>query len=182
MLKRQEKCPHISFCRVPKVIKNQGESTEALSEERRRLWLEAISRTDFTKKILENDWVCGDHFHSGEAAPLWDKHNPDWVPSLNLGHDKLNQSATKESDTATKVERAQRVTERRKRQLQRQEEDELKQKINKPDEPVKHIFQQFDNRPMPTDVVPDIEDVTLEVENLVLNKDNGVQTDEFSCF
>ena len=32
MLKRQEKCQHISFCRVPKVIKNQGESTEALSE------------------------------------------------------------------------------------------------------------------------------------------------------
>ena len=76
------------------MIKNQGESTEALLEERRWLWLEAISRADLTK-ILENDWVCGDHFHSGEAAPLWDKHNPDWVPSLNLGHDKLNQSATK---------------------------------------------------------------------------------------
>ena len=80
------------------------------------------------KKILENDWVCGDHFHSGEAAPLWDKKNPNWVQSLNLGHDKLNQSAKKKCDTATKVERGQRVTERRKRQLQRQEEDELKQK------------------------------------------------------
>ena len=89
-------------------MKNQGESTEALSEERRWLWLAAISRANLTKKILENDWVCGDHFHSGEAAPLWDKHNPDWVPSLNLGPDKLNQSATKESDTETKVERAQR--------------------------------------------------------------------------
>ena len=89
------------------MIKNQGESTEALSEERRPLWLVAISRVDLTKKILENDWVCGDHFHSGEAAPLWDKHYPVFhprVPSLNLGHDKLNQSATKESDTATKVE------------------------------------------------------------------------------
>ena len=164
------------------MIKNHGESTEALSEERRRLWLAAISRTDLTKKIIENDWVCGDHFHSWEAAPLWDKQNPDWVPSLNLGHDKLNQSATKESNTATKVDRAQRVTERRKRQLQLQERDELKQIINKPDEPVKHIFQQFDNRPMPSDVVPDINDVTLEVENLVLKKDIGVQTDEFSCF
>ena len=72
--------------------------------------------------------------------------------------------------TATKVERAQWVTKRRNRQLQRQEA-ELKQKINKPDEPVKHIFQQFDNGPGPSDVAPDIEDVTLEVENLVLNKD-----------
>ena len=60
--------------------------------------------------------------------------------------------------------------------------DRKKMSSNKPDEPVKHIFQQFDNRPMPSDVVPDIEDVTLEVENLVLNKDIGVQTDEFSCF
>ena len=60
--------------------------------------------------------------------------------------------------------------------------DRKKMSSNKPDEPVKHIFPQFDNRPMPSDVVPDIEDVTLEVENLVLNKDIGVQTDEFSCF
>ena len=52
-------------------------------------------------------------------------------------------------------------------------------KINKPNEPVKRIFQQFDNGPRPSDVVLDI-DVTLEVENLVLNKDIGVQTDEFS--
>ena len=114
----KKKCPHISFCGVPKVIKNQGESTEALSEERRRLWLAAVSRADLTEKILENNRVCGDHFHSGKAAPLCDRHNPDWVPSLNLGHDKLNQSATKKSDTATKVERAQWVTERRNRQLQ----------------------------------------------------------------
>ena len=128
----KKKCPHSSFCGVPKVIKNQGESTEALSEESRQLWLAAISRADLTEKILENDRVCGDHFHSRKTAPLWDKHNPDWVPSLNLGHDKLNQSATKKSDTATKVERAQWVTERRNRQLQRQE-DELRQKIYQPD-------------------------------------------------
>ena len=35
---------------------------------------------------------------------------------------------------------------------------------------------------MPSDVVLAIEDVTMEVENLVFNKDSGVQTDEFSCF
>ena len=161
------------------MIKSQDESIEALSEERRRLWLAVISRADPAEKILENDRVCGDHFHSGKAAPLWDKNNPDWVPSLNLGHDKLNQSATKECDTATKLERARRVTERMKRQLQRHE-DELKQKINKPDGPVKHIFQHFDNGPRPSDVIPDTEDVTLEVENLVLNNDIGVQTGEFS--
>ena len=35
---------------------------------------------------------------------------------------------------------------------------------------------------MPSDVVPDIEDVTLEVENLVLNKDIGMQTDDSAVF
>ena len=60
-----------------------------------KIWLAAISRADLIEKILENDRVCGDHFHSGKAAPLWDKHNLDWVPSLNLGHDKLNQSASR---------------------------------------------------------------------------------------
>ena len=124
--------------------------------------------------------VCGGHFHSGEAAPLWDKHSPDWVPSLNLGHDKLNQSATKESDTATKVEELKGSL--REGNIGSNDRKKMSSnKKNKPDEPVKHILQQFDNRPMPSDVVPDIEDVTLEVENLVLNKDIGVQTDEFSC-
>ena len=80
----KKKCPRISSCGVPKVIKNQGESSEALPEERRQLRLAAISRADFTEKILENDRVCGDHFHSGKAAPLWDKHNPDWVHHLIL--------------------------------------------------------------------------------------------------
>ena len=49
----KRKCPHISFGGVPKVRKNQGESTEALSEERRWLWLAAISRADLTGKILK---------------------------------------------------------------------------------------------------------------------------------
>ena len=64
----KKKCPHISFCRVLKVIKNQGESTEALSEERPRLWLVAINRANFTEKISENDRVCVDHFWDGGSS------------------------------------------------------------------------------------------------------------------
>ena len=78
----------LSFCRVPIVIKNQGEEMEILTTECRRKWLSAISRQDLTDKILQNDRVCGEHFHSGKDAPLWDKFNVDWVPSLNLGHQK----------------------------------------------------------------------------------------------
>ena len=52
------------------------EETEILSTERRTQWLAAISRADLTEKILENDRVCGIHFHSGKAAYLWDRFNP----------------------------------------------------------------------------------------------------------
>ena len=62
---------------------------ENLSSEHRRRWLSAISQQDLTDSILENDWVCGEHFHLGKAAPMWDRFNIDWVPSLNLGHQKL---------------------------------------------------------------------------------------------
>ena len=82
MIKR--KFPNLSFCRVPTVITNQGETIRALLEERRRVWLAAISRADLTERKLKNDCVCGVHFKSGCSAKLWDRKNDDWVPSLNM--------------------------------------------------------------------------------------------------
>ena len=32
--------------------------------------------------------VCGRHFVSGQAAKAWGRYNVDWVPTLNLEHDK----------------------------------------------------------------------------------------------
>ena len=109
----------LSFCRLLKVIKNQGEEIEILSTERRQKWLSAISRQDLTDKILENDRVCGEHFHSGKDAPLWDKFNVDWVPSLNLGH---QNPKVDEVSLRRRQEKATRVTERRKRTLERDAE------------------------------------------------------------
>ena len=76
----------IRLYRVPAVVTNQGPEVEELSIERRRRWISAISRDDLTEKILKNDRVCDQHFHSGAAAPLWDRHNR--VPTLNSGHGK----------------------------------------------------------------------------------------------
>ena len=45
----------LSFCRIPKIITNQGSEMEELSSERRRLWLVAISRDDLTEQKLIND-------------------------------------------------------------------------------------------------------------------------------
>jgi len=96
----------------------------------------AISRDDLTEKILNNDRVCDQHFHSGTAAPLWDRHSIDWVPSLiNLGHGK---SATRREQTEAQEARAERSKERRKRQAEQQEQERLLklQKLNEPGVPL----------------------------------------------
>ena len=45
-----------------------------------------------TEKILKNDRICSRHFISGKPADLLDETNPDWLPSLNLGHNKIRYS------------------------------------------------------------------------------------------
>ena len=37
---------------------------------------------------LDNWRVCSRHFVSGKPADLYDITNPEWLPTLNLGHDK----------------------------------------------------------------------------------------------
>ena len=57
----------VSFYSIPTIIKNQGEKTQALSEERRHLWLRRISRAE----TPTNNWrVCSKHFHSGRSQ-VW---------------------------------------------------------------------------------------------------------------
>ena len=121
----------ISFFRVPKVIKHQGEQTEKLSVERRRLWITAISRADLTEKILENVWVFGEHFVSGVAAKQWDRCNRDWVPSLNISHKKLINDSEKFERNRDQHER---VSKRRKREVQREPEEASKSKDSKLEE------------------------------------------------
>ena len=93
------------FAKVPSIIENQGQEARELSEERRSRWISAISRDDLTDTILENDRVCGKHFVSGKAAKSWDKFNVDWVPTLNLGHNKKT-GHTDRDQAAKRSERA----------------------------------------------------------------------------
>ena len=52
--------------------------------------------------------MCGKHFISGKAAKSWDKFNVDWVPTLNLGHNK----ETGHTDRDQAAKRSERVRER----------------------------------------------------------------------
>ena len=78
----------ISLFRVPSITKSQGEEAEEMSIERRRKWLAAISRVGLTEEIINSGRICSRHFVSGKPAAKWDKFNVDWVPTLNLGHNK----------------------------------------------------------------------------------------------
>eukprot|EP00794_Sanderia_malayensis_P002917 gene2917-3369_t len=131
----------ISFFRVPEVIKHQGEQTQKLSEERRRLWIAAISRADLTEQILENDRVCGEHFESGVAAKPWDRYSRDWVPSLHLGHAKLKNQTEK---CERNLERKERVIQRRKRKAKHEQQEASRAKDLKLEEEhqtVRALFQ-----------------------------------------
>ncbi|PFX22394.1 hypothetical protein AWC38_SpisGene13073 [Stylophora pistillata] len=135
----KKKNPGLCFCRVPNIVTNQGEETQILSTERRTQWLAAISRADLTEKILENDRVCGIHFHSGKAAQLWDRLNPGWVPRLYLGHGNCKLKESDERKEQQQQERAQRITKRRKREREREEQEAMQRKVIKVNEPGERI-------------------------------------------
>lgn len=87
----------VSFFRIPAVIATRGSAEKELTQRRRDGYLAAISREHITDKILKNDRICSKHFVSGKPAYLYDTTSPDWLPTLNLGHDK---SSSKRSSTA----------------------------------------------------------------------------------
>ena len=71
--------------------------------------------------ILESERVCDRHFVSGKPAATWDKHNIDWVPTLNLGKMEFKGHEQKDQRQKASEERAERGKERRKRAIERQE-------------------------------------------------------------
>lgn len=118
----------VTFNCIPKVVTSQGEEWEDLTRERRNRWIAAVSRDDVkSKNILDSERVCGLHFVSGKPAPTWDKHNIDWVPTLNLGKKEYRDQEQKKLQQIAAGERAMRARERLKRKIQ-QEEIEVTEK------------------------------------------------------
>ena len=135
--KKRSKVEKVRFCRVPRVIVNQGEYTGELTSERRRMWISAISREDLTDDILERVRVCSQHFVSGEAAKDWDRFNVDWVPTLHLGHSKQH---VKDPEEAAAL--AQRAANRRKRraEISEKEVEEKGKRVDTTGETADEIF------------------------------------------
>ena len=96
--KRSGRDKDVSFYRIPKVITGRGKQEYELSKKRRDGYLAAISRDNLREKILENDRICLRHFISGKPAYLYDQTNPDWLPSLHLGHNKKAEPGKEATD------------------------------------------------------------------------------------
>ena len=108
----------VSFYRLPAVKTHEGPQMLEITTERRRAWLSAISREDL--KNLENVYVCSNHFMQYRLVvacqylllilekPAYEisKHDVDWAPCKNLGHNKVNMSTLQAaSDRATRTKR-----------------------------------------------------------------------------
>ena len=92
--KRSGRDKDVSFYRIPKVITHRGKQEYELTKKRRAGFLAAISRDCLQgSSVLENDRICSRHFISGKPAYLYDDTNPDWLPTLHLGHTKKRLSS-----------------------------------------------------------------------------------------
>ena len=139
------------MARIPTVVTNQGEEILKLSEERRKKWISAISRKDLTDSILDHGRVCGKHFINGKAAKLWDRYDPDWVPTQNLGHDKYDSAEKLQADSEVALRRDERARDRERKRVAegerrlREEIEAKKQKVNEPGAKVMEISFDFDS-------------------------------------
>ncbi|XP_040895289.1 uncharacterized protein LOC121182696 [Toxotes jaculatrix] len=85
---RGRKIPNgLTFHCFPAWRRNEGTQTSELTRRRRAAWVAAVGRSHITFKHIPSSMrVCSRHFHSGKPAYEMLESDPDWVPSLHLGH------------------------------------------------------------------------------------------------
>ena len=102
----------ISFYSIPTITDRYGEAELELRKRRRDGFLAAISREDLDMTALHKYKVCEKHFHSGKPAYLYNTTDPDWLPTLRLGHKEHGSVVTRSLDPS--VDRWKRAQEREK--------------------------------------------------------------------
>lgn len=79
----------LTFFSFPAWRTNEGSEISALTMKRRAAWVAAVGRSNITfSHIPKSTRVCSRHFHSGKPAYERLQSDPDWAPSLYLGHDE----------------------------------------------------------------------------------------------
>ena len=86
--KRSEVDHDVSYHRIPAVREDRSEREFELVKRRREGFVAAISRIDLDLSALHKYRVCSRHFISGAPSDLFDDLHPDWLPTIDLGHEK----------------------------------------------------------------------------------------------
>ncbi|XP_040565069.1 uncharacterized protein [Lepeophtheirus salmonis] len=139
---RNDKHKHLQFYRLPKIVKSQGEMTEKLSSERRRLWIDSLKQ-NFEGKNLDNIRVCSAHFVEGVKAELYKKDSPNWIPSLGM-----SPGSTGDDETLSRRMKAGKLEKKRMPALK-------KESVPGPEEPV-FLSESMPPSPEIVEVQPDI--------------------------
>ncbi|XP_043981874.1 uncharacterized protein LOC122836179 isoform X2 [Gambusia affinis] len=78
----------LSFHCFPAWRTKEGDFISELTRRRRDAWVTAVGRREITFDHVPSSMrVCSRHFLSGKPAYEMLDSDPDWVPSLHLGHD-----------------------------------------------------------------------------------------------
>jgi len=102
----------ISLYSIPTVTDRYGQAELELRKKRRDGFLAAISREDLDMTSLHKYKVCEKHFYSGKPAYLYNTTDPDWLPTLHLGHKEHGSVTARSLDPS--VDRWKRAQEREK--------------------------------------------------------------------
>ncbi|XP_022536495.2 uncharacterized protein LOC103021414 [Astyanax mexicanus] len=95
--------PGSRFFSFPAWKRNQGPLVEEITQRRRMAWVSAVRRKDITfSQISPFMYVCSRHFHKGQPAYEMMETDPDWAPSLLLGHTETKPSNPERSDRKRK--------------------------------------------------------------------------------
>ena len=125
------------FFKLPS-IRRISEDEQKLSHQRRACWLALINRKNLTNAQLSEKnstlRVCGKHFISGRPSQLFESTNPDWAPTLHLGHDV-------KSPEKIRYLRAKRRREQKSETEQQAEEEEKMMRISLSEE--EHVMNQW---------------------------------------
>ena len=118
--KRSEVDTDVSFYRISAV---RSEKEFELSLRRKDGFLAAISWENIDVNSLSSRRICSRHFISGKPADLYDCTNPDWLPTLNLGHSKrvTQQPCSTASSSSLATARYDRAQRRSKEQQEQQQ-------------------------------------------------------------
>ncbi|XP_041795592.1 uncharacterized protein LOC121608395 [Chelmon rostratus] len=77
----------LTFHCFPAWRRNEGSQISELTKRRRMAWVAAVNRSNITFNHVPTSMrVCSRHFHSGKPAYEMLESDPDWVPSLQMGH------------------------------------------------------------------------------------------------